>query len=85
MASTSSVFKLAPGIQDYAWGKKGASSLAAEFAKVSVKNFQIKDDKTYAEVRFAVPLHTLSRMTLSLTSPSPIQLTVDEAKTESSV
>ena len=44
------VFKLAPGVQDYAWGKKGSSSLAAQFGKVCVTDFEIDEEKTYAEV-----------------------------------
>ena len=48
------IFKLAPGIQDYAWGKKGSASLAARLAAVSVPGFQIDDEKTYAEVRPAL-------------------------------
>jgi mannose-6-phosphate isomerase len=50
MATSSHIIKLAPGIQPYAWGKKGGSSIAAQFAKVSVPDFQIEDEKTYAEV-----------------------------------
>jgi mannose-6-phosphate isomerase len=49
-SATASILKLSPGIQDYAWGKKGASSLAAQFAKVSIPDFTINDEKTYAEV-----------------------------------
>jgi len=48
------VFKIAPGVQDYAWGKKGSSSLTAQFGKVSVDGFEIDEDKTYAEVSGAV-------------------------------
>ena len=44
------VFKLAPGVQSYAWGKKGQSSLAAQFSQVSVPDFTIDEDETYAEV-----------------------------------
>lgn len=44
------VFKLAPGVQSYAWGKKGQSSLAAQFSQVSVPDFTIDDNETYAEV-----------------------------------
>jgi hypothetical protein len=57
MTTSSPIFKIAPGIQDYAWGKKGGSSLAAQFADVSVKDFKIKDDKTYAEVH--IPFSSL--------------------------
>jgi mannose-6-phosphate isomerase class I len=49
MSTVSTVFKISPGIQDYAWGKKGGASLAAQFAKVSVPGFEIQD-KPYAEV-----------------------------------
>jgi mannose-6-phosphate isomerase len=44
------VFKIAPGVQDYAWGKKGSSSLAAQYGKVSVDKFEIDEEKSYAEV-----------------------------------
>ena len=44
------VFKLAPGVQSYAWGKKGQSSLAAQFSQVSVPDFTIDENETYAEV-----------------------------------
>lgn len=44
------VFKVAPGIQSYDWGKKGSSSLAAQFAMESVPDFEVEDGKTYAEV-----------------------------------
>ncbi|KAK4689673.1 mannose-6-phosphate isomerase, partial [Tremellales sp. Uapishka_1] len=48
--TTTPVFKLTPGIQDYAWGKKGPESLAAQFASVSIEGFQIDPAKTYAEL-----------------------------------
>lgn len=45
------VFKITPGIQDYAWGKKGSSSLAAQLATKSIgDDFTVDEDKTYAEV-----------------------------------
>ena len=52
-ASTSSpaVFKLAPGIQSYAWGKKGSSSLSAQLAQTCIPDFKVDEGKTYAEVR----------------------------------
>ena len=49
MASPS-ILNLTPGIQDYAWGKKGSSSLAAQLATVSIPDFKIDENKTYAEV-----------------------------------
>ena len=49
MASPS-ILNLTPGIQDYAWGKKGSSSLAAQLAAVSIPDFKIDENKTYAEV-----------------------------------
>ncbi|WWD20920.1 mannose-6-phosphate isomerase [Kwoniella shandongensis] len=50
MTATSSIFKLAPGVQSYDWGKKGSASLAAQFGKQSVPEFNIDEDKTYAEL-----------------------------------
>ncbi|KAK8850757.1 mannose-6-phosphate isomerase [Kwoniella newhampshirensis] len=47
---SSAIFKLAPGVQSYDWGKKGSASLAAQFGKVCVPDFKIEDDKTYAEL-----------------------------------
>lgn len=44
------VFKIAPGIQSYDWGKKGSSSLAAQLAEESVPDFQVDENKPYAEV-----------------------------------
>lgn len=44
------VFKIAPGIQSYDWGKKGSSSLAAQFAEESIPNFEVDEQKHYAEV-----------------------------------
>jgi len=44
------VFKIAPGIQSYDWGKRGSSSLAAQLATESVPDFEIDENKTYAEV-----------------------------------
>ncbi|KAL1412490.1 Mannose-6-phosphate isomerase [Vanrija albida] len=44
------VFKIAPGIQAYDWGKKGASSLAAQLAVESVPDFEIDEAKSYAEL-----------------------------------
>ena len=47
----SAVFKITPGIQSYAWGKKGSSSLAAQLAEKSISGFIVQDDEAYAEVR----------------------------------
>jgi mannose-6-phosphate isomerase len=48
---TAPVFKIVPGLQSYAWGKKGSSSLAAQLATTSIPDFTIDDEKPYAEVR----------------------------------
>ncbi|WVQ84608.1 mannose-6-phosphate isomerase [Cryptococcus sp. DSM 104549] len=45
-----SIFKLAPGIQSYDWGKKGSASLAAQLALNCIPDFAIDEDKTYAEL-----------------------------------
>lgn len=52
MAATTSapVFKLSPGIQSYAWGKKGSKSLAAQFGERCIEGFKVDEGKTYAEV-----------------------------------
>jgi len=44
------VFKIVPGLQSYAWGKKGSSSLAAQLGSSSIPDFEIDGDKPYAEV-----------------------------------
>lgn len=44
------VFKITPGIQSYAWGKKGSSSLAAQLAERCISDFKVDEEKTYAEV-----------------------------------
>ncbi|KAL7420947.1 Mannose-6-phosphate isomerase [Cryptotrichosporon argae] len=44
------VFKVAPGIQSYDWGKRGSASLAAQLAAESVPDFEVDEDKTYAEL-----------------------------------
>jgi mannose-6-phosphate isomerase class I len=59
------VFKLAPGVQSYAWGKKGQSSLAAQFSQVSVPDFTIDDNETYAEVS-AVGIFEIMRQGVKL-------------------
>lgn len=51
MSPAPPVFKIAPGIQAYDWGKKGHSSLAAQFALESVPDFEIDEGRSYAEVR----------------------------------
>lgn len=48
---TDAVFKLSPGIQSYAWGKKGSASLAAQLGDVCVPDFKVDEGETYAEVR----------------------------------
>lgn len=48
--STAPVFKIVPGLQSYAWGKKGSSSLAAQLGSRSIPDYQIDDEKPYAEV-----------------------------------
>lgn len=47
---TPPVFKITPGIQSYAWGKKGSASLAAQLGEKCIPDFKVDDDKTYAEV-----------------------------------
>jgi mannose-6-phosphate isomerase len=47
------LLQLSPGIQSYDWGKKGSDSLAAQLGKVSVKGFEVDEEKPYAEVRLA--------------------------------
>lgn len=51
MTETVPVFKIVPGLQSYAWGKKGSSSLAAQLGEKSIPDFSIDDEKPYAEVR----------------------------------
>jgi hypothetical protein len=48
--SSAPVFKIIPGVQSYAWGKKGSSSLAAQLGERSIPDFSIDDEKPYAEV-----------------------------------
>jgi len=48
--STAPVFKIIPGLQSYAWGKKGSSSLAAQLGSRSIPDLSIDDEKPYAEV-----------------------------------
>jgi hypothetical protein len=48
--STAPVFKIVPGLQSYAWGKKGSSSLAAQLGSGSIPDYEIDDEKPYAEV-----------------------------------
>ncbi|BEJ10771.1 hypothetical protein CspHIS471_0101930 [Cutaneotrichosporon sp. HIS471] len=43
-------FKVAPGINSYDWGKRGSASLAAQYARESVPDFTIVQDKPYAEL-----------------------------------
>jgi hypothetical protein len=49
-AMTAPVFKISPGIQSYAWGKKGSSSLAAQLGEKCISDFKVDEGKTYAEV-----------------------------------
>jgi mannose-6-phosphate isomerase len=44
------VFKIAPGIQAYHWGKRGSTSLAAQLASESTPDFEVDESKSYAEV-----------------------------------
>jgi hypothetical protein len=48
--ATAPVFKIVPGLQSYAWGKKGSSSLAAQLGSRSIPDYEIDDEKPYAEV-----------------------------------
>ena len=49
-----SIIKLSPGYTDYAWGKKGSSSLCAQLAEVSIPQFELKETQPYAEVSLGV-------------------------------
>jgi hypothetical protein len=64
--STAPVFKIVPGLQSYAWGKKGSSSLAAQLGSRSIPDFEIDDEKPYAEVclSFLLFLITLNGQTI---------------------
>lgn len=44
------VFQIIAGTQSYDWGKLGRSSKVAQFASKSVPNFEIDENKPYAEV-----------------------------------
>jgi hypothetical protein len=59
--STAPVFKIVPGLQSYAWGKKGSSSLAAQLGSRSIPDYEIDDEKPYAEV---CPCYLCSRVVL---------------------
>jgi mannose-6-phosphate isomerase len=54
--STAPVFKIVPGLQSYAWGKKGSSSLAAQLGSRSIPDYEIDDEKPYAEVCLGLQL-----------------------------
>jgi hypothetical protein len=54
--STAPVFKIVPGLQSYAWGKKGSSSLAAQLGSRSIPDYEIDDEKPYAEVCLSLSL-----------------------------
>jgi hypothetical protein len=63
--STAPVFKIVPGLQSYAWGKKGSSSLAAQLGSRSIPDYEIDDEKPYAEVRLCLlhsPVTLVGRM-----------------------
>ncbi|CAG8529992.1 4348_t:CDS:2 [Diversispora eburnea] len=49
MSSMSSVYRLKCAVQHYEWGKIGIESKVAQFIK-GVDNFQIEDNKPYAEL-----------------------------------
>ena len=52
MAHTRNIFRLKGAIQEYEWGKPGSSSLVAKYAPASVgRDYNIEEDKNYAEVR----------------------------------
>lgn len=49
------VFRLRCSIQNYDWGKQGRSSLVAQYAKAAVgEDYEVEDDKYYAEVRLGL-------------------------------
>ncbi|EIW68141.1 hypothetical protein TREMEDRAFT_33152 [Tremella mesenterica DSM 1558] len=60
------IFKLNVGIQSYAWGKKGRSSLAAQLGEKSVVGFESDEEKTYAELWMGT--HPTLPSTLTATS-----------------
>ncbi|KIR62532.1 mannose-6-phosphate isomerase [Cryptococcus bacillisporus CA1873] len=57
-----SVFKIAPGINSYDWGKKGSASLAAQLATTSIPDFSIDENKTYAELWMGTHPNNPSRL-----------------------
>lgn len=62
MPAAPPVFKIAPGIQSYDWGKKGSSSLAAQLAEESVPDFILDENKPYAEVGVIAACCSLIRL-----------------------
>ncbi|ORX40886.1 RmlC-like cupin domain-containing protein [Kockovaella imperatae] len=68
--SSSTIFKIQPGIQDYSWGKKGSTSLAAQLAAVSVPDFEVNEDKTYAELWMGTHPNVPSKLDASTTLSS---------------
>jgi len=60
--STAPVFKIVPGLQSYAWGKKGSSSLAAQLGSRSIPDYEIDDEKPYAEVCPSLGLSFVTRV-----------------------
>lgn len=65
------VFKLAPGIQLYDWGKKGSASLAAQLGSVCIPDFEVDEGKTYAEVSVCALTLLLDQTMLSDPSSLP--------------
>ena len=52
MSQPMQVFKIVPTVQQYDWGKLGASSKVAVFARsAGIPNFHVNESKPYAEVR----------------------------------
>lgn len=52
MTSPDRVFQLSGTCNNYDWGKKGRSSLAARFRAQTNSDFAIEDDKAYSELWF---------------------------------
>jgi len=59
--STAPVFRIVPGLQSYAWGKTGSSSLAAQLGSRSIPDYEIDDEKPYAEVCLSLSLSPVAR------------------------
>ncbi len=55
------LFRLKASIQEYPWGKQGSSSLVAQYGPAAVgEEFEVDEEKTYAEVRGCMSTPSLS-------------------------